>query len=84
MIGMLAVAATKQCSGLYLSQNGIEGSRILEGFEKLVILAQLFLPPGFNAELIYIAYRFRSTLLLDVTLANTREHPQERAKSPSL
>ena len=77
MIGMLAVAVIIQCSGLHLSQNGIEGSRILEGFEKFVILAQLFLPPGFNTELIYVAYRFQFALPLDVTLANAREHPQE-------
>jgi len=71
------MAVIKQYSGLHLSQGGIEGSRIVEGFEKLVILAQLFLLPGFNAELVYIAYRFRFALLLDTTLANARENPQE-------
>jgi len=73
----LTEAVKKRCYGLYLSQDGIKGGRILEGFEKFVILAQLFLPPGFDAELIYIAYGFRFALLLDVTLADVWKHPQE-------
>ena len=67
----------KPVTVLYLSQDGIKGSRILEGFEEFIILAQLFLPSGFNAELIHITYGLRFSLLLDVTLADIRKHPQE-------
>ena len=71
------MSTMKQCSGPHLSQNGIEGGRILERFEKLIVLAQLFLPPGFNPELVDIANGFRFALLLDMALADVRKHPQK-------
>ena len=67
----------KPVTGLYLSQDGIEGSRIFEGFEEFIVLAQPFLPPGFDPELIHVTYGLRFSLLLDVTLADIRKHPQE-------